>query len=278
MPLKHDTETAMVFFLGLAIALSGAAAAFLPPVSVSILPWAVAFGLSLIYPLALYPMMKERRADYEFRALHFVPALILFVWLIFDLLAVFRPDWQVLQSFFTWAWALPVVAAAFILIVLFCLSVIRQRFARIGLLLAVLVPFLILSQLSERYSWDRQLAMSIWDGELTGSGTIASGGTSSNLAPSSDGAEEQWRAALRRMEQRRQQLENTESSAPSSALNGAMSSALIAQSSMPSSIDDRPIIPPRLPSSGFGIEGMALAMAAGYCTVLQRRVMRRRNV
>jgi len=290
MPLKHDTETVMVFFLGLAIALSGAVAAFLPPVSVSILPWAAAFALSLIYPLALYPMMKERRADYEFRALHFVPALVLLIWLALDLLVVFKPQWQIMQSFFTWSWALPVVVGAFVLLVLFCLRVIRQRFSRIGLLVAVLLPFLILSQISEKYSWERQLAMSIWDGEIasTGTGQIAQGETSSNLAPSSDGAEEQWRAALRRMEQRRQQLERENASSAgmsSAALEGAMSSSLIAQSSLPASTgtsgtgagDDRPVTPPpHLPSSGFGMEGMALAMAAGYCTTVQRRMIKRR--
>ena len=92
MPLKHDLETWLIVLIGLMIALAGAVAAFLPPISVSILPWAIAFLLSIAYPLALYPMLRNRRADYEFRSLQFVPALILAVWLIVELLATYKPS------------------------------------------------------------------------------------------------------------------------------------------------------------------------------------------
>lgn len=287
MPLKHDTETLMVFFLGLLIALSGAVVAFLPPVSVSIWPWAVAFALSLVYPLVLYPMMKERRADYEFRALHFVPALILLLWLALDLLVTFRPGWQVLQSLYTWGWSVGVVAAAFFLLVWFCLRVIRQRIPRLGWLTAIFLPFVLLSQLSERQDWDRQVAMTLWDGQglQSGTGQIAVGGTSSNLDPSSDGAEEQWRAELRRMERRRQRIQEERSSSTlseSPVVAGAKTGTVIASGGLPekpATVDpDEGTPPPVLPSSGFGLEGLGLFAVAGYCASLHRRTILRRRV
>lgn len=284
MPLKHDTETLMVLSLGLLIALAGAVVTFLPPVSVSVWPWAAAFALAVVYPLALYPMMKERRADYEFRALHFVPALILLLWLALDLLVTFRPDWQILQSLYTWGWSVAIVAATFALLVLFCLRVIRQRVQRIGWLLAVFVPFVILSQLSERYQWDRQLAMTLWDGtEQTGTGMVAVGNTSSNLAPSPDASEEQWRAELRRMEERRKRLASERSSDASSdapPVRGAKTGSIIAAGGLPEkpvTVDPAETPPPVLPSSGFGMEGLALLGAAGFCASLHRRTMQRRN-
>lgn len=284
MPLKHDTETRMVLFLGLLIALSGAAVTFLPPVSVSVWPWAVAFALALLYPLALYPMMKERRAEHEFRLLHFVPALILLLWLALDLLVTFLPGWQILQSVYTWSWSVAVVAASFGFLVLFCLRVIRRRTQRIGWLLAVFLPFVLLSQLSESLEWDRQLAMVLWDGrEQTGTGQIAAGGTASNLAPSPDSAEEQWRAELRRMQRRSQQLSSGQSSRDREMppVRGATTGTIIAAGGLPEepvTVDPADgIPPPTLPSSGAGMESLALFAVAGYCASLHRRTVLRRR-
>lgn len=278
MPLKHDTETTMVFLLGLLIALAGAVAAFLPPISVTIVPWAIAFVVSLIYPLVWYPIMKERRADYEFRALHFVPALILLLWLVLDLFVSFRPDWQVMQLLFTWGWTMGLVVAAFILLALFCVRVVRQRFSRFALLLAVLLPFLFLAYTSEQNEWDRQVAMMLWDGQDSSSGTgvIASNNSSSNLEPSSDGAEEQWRAQLRQMERRRQRLQEQSSSASSEGsptVTTATSGTMIAVGGIPKSSPSSNEKPPHLPSSGFGMEGIALVLAAACCAGLQRKTM-----
>lgn len=275
----------MVFLLGLMIALTGAVAAFLPPVSVTILPWTIAFAVTLVYPLVWYPIMKERRADYEFRALHFVPALILLLWLMLDLFVSFRPDWQVMQSVYTWSWTMGIVAAAFVLLVLFCVRVIRQWLPRIGLLLLVFIPFALLSRVSEMNGWDRQVAMTLWDGQGigTGTGVIASNGTSSNLTPSTDSAEEQWRAQLRLMERRRQQLEEEASSvisqvdAPKPTVTTATSGMMIAAAGLPEPIK-KPIKndkPPRLPSSGFGFEGIALVLAAACCAGIHKKTMMR---
>ncbi len=279
MPLKHGTETRMVFILGLMTALTGLACSFLPPVSVTFWPWLLVFSISLIYPMVLYPMMKERRADYEFRALHFVPALMLLLWLAIDLIVAFRPDWHILQSVYTWGWAGVMVVIAFILMVLFCLKVIRQRWPRLMLLAGVLLPFFILSQLSEIMDWDRKLAMAVWDGDVqTGSGLIAGGGTSSNLNPSSNMAEEQWREQLRQMERRRQQIAQADSS---SSLPGdnVSSDVVIASndpvSSSPFKEGSSSSEPPHLPSSGFGMEGVALMTLAGCCASIHRKSVKR---
>lgn len=283
MPLKHATETALVLLLAVMIALAGFAAAFLPPISVSILPWAAAFAISLIYPMALYPMMRERRADHSFRLLHFVPAAILLVWLALDLLASFVPGLQWLQSWFTWAWALPFVLVAFLALLWYCLNVIRQRAQRMGTLAAVFLPFLLLSLFSERQDWDGRLAGALWEAPQTGTGVIAGNMSGSNLDPSTDMAEEQWRAQLRRMERRRQRLEEEGSSASSesssvASVRGATSGVIIASGGLPEKPLPKPTDAPHLPSSGFGTEGLALTMLAGCCTAIQRRSMLRKYI
>lgn len=287
MPLKHGTETRLVLLLGFMIALAGAAAAFLPPLSVSVIPWAIAFIVSIIYPLALYPLFKERRADYEFRALHFVPALMLLLWLSIDILAGLKPQWQAVQLWATWGWSVLIVLVAFVLLALFCLRVIRQRWPRMALLFAVLLPFLFISQLSERMRWDEQMAMVLWGAEGSGTGMIA-GTTSGNLAPSTDTQEEQWRAQLRQMERRRQQLEENGTgivaarSSSSVTVNNSKSSAVIAANSFSSrsfstvkSSSSSSKAPPRLPSSGFGSEAIALTMMGLFTATMHRRAMRK---
>ncbi len=276
MPLKHDVETWLVILLAGMIALAGIAVTFLPPLSVQAFPWVVAFVISVLYPLALYPMLKERRAEYEFRALHFVPMLILLVWMALDLLASFRPEFAYLQEWYTWAWALPVVAAAFVLLMFFCLLVIRQRGARIVTLLLLLAPFIIFSQWSERSEWDRKLAAVFWNGQQTGTGIIASGNTSSNLAPSDNKEEEKWRMQLRRMERRSQRIEQDQQSGAIS-VRGASDGVVIASGGtprIPAASGSSSSAPPVLPSSGFGSEGVMLVMVAGYCATIHRRAIR----
>lgn len=286
MPLKHSTETRLVFLLGLMIVLAGAAAAFLPPLSVRVVPWAIAFIISIIYPLALYPLFKERRADYEFRALHFVPALMLLLWLTIDILAGLKPQWQAVQAWVTWGWSVLIVLVAFVLLALFCLRVIRQRWPRMALLFAVLLPFLFISQLSERMQWDEQMAMILWNIQGSGTGNdVIAGTTSGNLAPSDDEQEEQWRAQLRRMERRRERLEEngtgTVASHSVSSVSGAKSAAIIAAGGIPktsaSSVKGAKSskAPPRLPSSGFGSEALALTMMGLFTATMHRRAMKK---
>jgi branched-subunit amino acid ABC-type transport system permease component len=198
------------------------------------------------------------------------------VWVALDLMATYKPEWQAFQSLYTWGWAIAIVAAAFVLLAIFCLRVIRQRFPRIGLLLAAFALFLLLSQLSEKNDWDRQLAMMWWD-DQTGSGLIAG-----NLDHSSDPGEEQWREQLRQMQRRSQSLrsQGTISAAAVSAVpttskqtsSAKSSKAMIAQAGSSSSKA------PRLPSSGFGMEGMAIMLAAACCTAVHKKTVKRSKI
>ena len=272
MPLKHDTETVLVFLLGLMIALAGMVSAFLPPLSVSVWPWAVAFTVSMLYPLVLYPLLKARRADYEFRLLHFGPAVILFLWLVLELLASARPRLQIVQSLFTTAWSGAAVSLLFGFLVLFCLLVLRQRVKRVGLLLLVFVPFLVLSQWSDAHSWDQRLTATLWQG-ITGTGIIALNPIG-NTAPSQDIVEEQWRVQLRQMEQRSAALREQVQSGGNliAAVLPSSSSVSSVSRSLSGSSSSRPI---SLPSSGPDPSLLAVTLMALYTGAVHRKAVRR---
>lgn len=270
MPLKHSTETLLVFLLGFCIALAGAASSLLPSVSIAPLPWAILFFLSVVYPLALYPMLRDRRADYEFRALHFVPALVLMVWLLLDLLSGYSHIVRPVLRGYSWGFALPTVLLAFFLIAAFCLRVVRQQTQRLLLLSSLLVPFLVLSQLSEWYAWDQQVA-SLFLPPSSGVVVIAEGNASSNLTPSSHADEERWRMQLRKMERRRQRIEQHEDD-PFVA-QAAIQGVIVA---VQNSEGSHALPPPRLPSSGSEAAGILLmGLVAGYCSVLHRQLISR---
>lgn len=287
MPLKHDTETWLLLLLAFIVVLTGAVTAFLPPIAFSPLPWVIAFFLSLAYPLVLYPFLKNRRADYEFRILHFAPAFMLLLWLVLDLLASYRPSTAFLHAAYTRGWSVLIVSVLFTMLLLFVLHVIRQRTARIGMLLILFLPYLLLAQWSERRDWDR--AVTAWllqpesqTGAVTGTGIIA-GTTSSNLAPSESPEEERWRMRLRILERRRRRIERV-ASAPSS---GVASSSILrptvvaavrgaAQAGAGRKGFPNVAPPPRLASSGPEEWGMLiLLLAAGYCASLHRKTMQR---
>ncbi len=273
MPLKHDTETRLIILLGLMIALAGAVSAFLPPVSVSALPWLTACTLGLAYPLLLYPTLRSHRADYPFRLLHFVPVLILLVWLALELLASAVPSFQFAQTLFTLCWSGPAVLAAFLLLIVFCVRVIRQRARRITVLLLVLLPFLALGAWSDLADWDRSLTALVWDEGLFDSfGTNASG----NLLSSTDPLEEQWRIELRLMEQRRQRLLRGETGGLVGIdVTAPGAGTQIASMGLEQRTGTGDSIPPRLPSSGFGVEALAVAFLAGASAAIHRRTIGR---
>ena len=146
MPLKHATETLLVFVLGLLIVLMGVAVAFLPPLPQGIWLWLAAFVIAVGYPVALSPLLRSRRADYAFRLLQWFPLLLLAVRFGLDLLLSFLPDAHWLVRLYTWGWTLPGVVIGIALLVVFCLRVIRQRIPRMQLLAATLLPFLVLGR------------------------------------------------------------------------------------------------------------------------------------
>ena len=101
MPLKHLTETVLVALLGAVVILTGIALSTLPFFPPGVLPWLLVFILTLAYPAAVYPLLKNNRADYEFRALHFLPALAALLWLFFATLMLRFPRFAVLLSILT---------------------------------------------------------------------------------------------------------------------------------------------------------------------------------
>ena len=246
MPLKHTTETVLIVLLAAMIILTGIVIAFLPPLTVSTLPWGIAFAVSLIYPLAFYPLLKSRRADYPFRTLHFFPALMLVVWLVFELLLPVPGMARVasVEHFYTWGGSLFAVVLAFLLLVLFSLNVIRQRFSRLILLFLLLVPFVALAVTVERRDWRTQMASTLWEKlHLTAqSGSLLAQGGSSKGASSQ-------RSSLR--------------STPSKPFFPHASQG------------SRSSVPPHLSSSGPGLESIGILFVAGYCGALHQRARKR---
>jgi MFS family permease len=189
MPLKHQTETALVAILGAAIALAGIVIAVLSWVSSPWLLWIAAFFISIAYPLMLYPHFRERRADYEFRLLHFAPAAFLLMWMALTILSSVIPGLALVRGFLTLAWALPMVAFGFVLLAWFCLSVLRQWPKRLASLAVILLPFALLGIFGDRFEWNRQIAAVIDSPAGSGSvsGPIAASSAKSGIAIMSRG-------------------------------------------------------------------------------------------
>lgn len=302
MPLKHSQETWLIVLLGAVIVLTGVVMTVLPPLSVSGMPWLIAFAVSVAYPLALYPLLKSRRADYEFRALHFTPAMMLLLWVALQFLHDRVPATEGMLWWYTWGWSLPAVTLAIVLLLLFCLRVIRQWIPRVAVLLLLFASFVLASLAGESWGWDRQLASAIWPASWSSSGSMLAGtGSTKNLASSEHPDEEQWREALRQMERRARDVQNGDSSggtlSASSSTNattssvasvrGAFDGALVSVGVLPrrgsDSSSSRPLIaqqasskaPPRLPTSGFGLEFALPLLLAGYTGTVHRRAMKR---
>ncbi len=275
MPLKHDTETRLTILLGVMIALAGVVCAFLPPVSVSVWPWVIAFALSLAYPLLLYPLLRSRRADNFFRLLHFFPALMLLLWLVLELLAAAFPSLQILQTVYTLGWSAGGVIVGFLLLTAFSLRVIRQRTRRIPLLLSLLTLFLVVGAVSDAAEWDRRFVASLWNGDRF---ALLRPGTTGNLLPSSDPLEEQWRVELRLMEQRRLALLRGDTGGLLAfPVEAPARGVQMARLDPGLSSGTGEVIPPRLPGSGFGMEGVAMVFLALTSAAVHRRTIRRRN-
>ncbi len=280
MPLKHLTETLLVLVLGCVLLLTGLVIGVLPPLSQTILPWLIAFVLSLVYPLVLYPLFKSGRADYPFRMLHSVPAVLLLIWMVFDVLASYKPSLSFLKGLFTWGWGIVAIVAAFAALALFCIQVLRQRNGRLLLLAALLIPFTAFAAVSERYKMRTLLAAALWNPQETGSGTQVAI-VPPNTSPSDHPDEEQWRAQLRRMERRKQRLEQHDDTSVVSWLFPAQSSSSNAPVIASASSSSAPIIaakpPPKLSSSGpADIGAIGLLFLAAYCGVLHQRTIRRK--
>lgn len=270
MPLKHDIETWLIFLLGLMTVIAGIVCVFLPPVSVLLWPWVLAFILSLIYPFALYPYLKERRADNPFRLLHFAPAAVLLLWLIADLGAGFSTALAPVQQWLTWRGGIIPVAAILVLLGLFCLSVIRQRRSRLMLLALLLLLLVAFGALNDRYRWDSTLAARLWG--QSGSLILAGDPTMSGATASE--AEAKWRAQLRLMEERRRAIEDGTGATSKPPVQGSKSGVIIAGNSISSAGPSLP--PPHLPHAGPTADVLVFLTVSGYSAALHRRSIRRR--
>ncbi len=297
MPLKHTTETVLVFLLAAAMLLTGAVLHFLPELPGGLFWWSLAFVGALLYPLVLYPLLRRSRAEYALRALHFLPAGLLLLWLVGKLGGEWIWGVGLLGVLLAWGLGLLPVALGMALLAIYCLNVIRQRGTRLPLLLILFVPFALLGLSSEWQGWTAGGGMQA----ATTQSSSSSVKTVANTSPSDHPGENQWRGVLRRMERREQRLLQREdpfadssaialqsSSAPvmiavsTSSKTSALSalSASGAQRSASSISSARTVVqaPPDLVSSGPITNVLAVLLLAGYCAVLQARAIRNKNL
>lgn len=287
MPLKHSTETVLVTVLALIIVAAGIVTAALPPLTVSPWPWVLAFVLSMLYPLVVYPLLKSRRADYPFRALHFYPALLLLIWMGLELARSVWSSALPAQQVYIWGWTAGGVIIGLVLLLMFCAHVIRQRFKRSFALGLIGALFVGVAVIGEEYRAPERMSLRI--ASLVHSGEELIG---RNLDSSSDGAEESWRMKLRSLARREERLQaRSDEEANSSiqaTLSGAMahSQAMIAAratSSQGTMTDDGMVAarrrdvdaPPRLTQTGGEIGWIAVLLLAGYSGLLHSRAKRR---
>lgn len=282
MPLKHTTETFLVFLLGFVILVTGILIPTLPDLPVGAVPWALLFLIALLYPIALFLLFRSRRADHVFRVLHWFPAAMLLVWLILEIVALESPRMLALVDWYSFGWTLPAVAVAFVLLIGYCLQVIRRRVPRIVLLLAAFIPFSMLALYSQRdQHLEKQLAQVLWNNHVIRSleGKAFFGvelakrlPIDQNFASSSDSSEEAWRAKLRNAEvirtkamERRKERQLAHSSEETIRVTDASTASgmVIASRRMK-----------KLPSAGpEDIAVIALLFLAAYGAVLQRRAI-----
>ncbi len=289
MPLKHSTETTLVGLLGVLIVVCGAALAALPPLAFSVWPWVALFLVTLAYPIAVYPLLKSRRAEYAFRALHAYPAVLALVWLAFAFARPVHPALEQAGRVFSWGWTAVGAGLGLLLLFLFCLQVIRQR-ARRGTVLGVLAVLLVAGAVAGEHAGVPEHARFFFAQVIDPDFSVAD---SPNLAFSDHAGEESWRMSLRRMSRREERLKNQErpdaEATIASVSSQTQSQPMIAvlpsplqfkptATAMPPAFE-HPIVdaPPRLSGTGPGVSAVIVLLLALYCAVLHDRA-RRRNL
>ena len=98
---------------------------------------------TFLYPLLFAKKLRDHRADYEFRLMHWFPHSIIQLWVFLELLTTKFPFLVVLRDGLFSSWSLPLVAVGFLFLVIFTLHVIRRQVLRLTLLSMLFVPFLI---------------------------------------------------------------------------------------------------------------------------------------
>lgn len=284
MPLRHSTETALILLLGLVIVCTGFLIATLPPVPEGIVAWAILMALAIAYPILLMPLFQARRADTPLRTMHWFPAFMLLLWFGIEVVALSLPRFAVVQGAYTTVWTLPAVALGILILLLYCLNVIRRRVPRIATLLLMFACYAVLGVSSMRGGgFETQVASLLWDQEwwqilgtrstLTGSGQKKS---LEDIAASADSSEERWRRKLRASERRNEREAKRRSNAESSDQASSAARSTMAKSSSSALLwRSASSAPAALPSSGGAVEVLALTLVALYSGVLHDRARRR---
>ena len=277
MPLKHFTETFLVVVLGAVIALTGLLTATLPNLPDGALPWAALFILSVVYPLSLYALFQRRRADNTFRNLHWFPAGMLLVWLMLQGAVLGSSVDSESVALYSWGWTLVPVVLGFVLLVLFCLKVIRRRTPRLFFLALILIPFAAAAFVSQQEEhWEKEVAAVLWSGDfwkVDETGFLASWVNEDvkNLDTSEDKMEEDWRERLRMQERRAERIaarldeETDDDGMKMEDFSSSVGREYDSVSSKPS----------ELPESGFGWNLIILTMIGAYCATLNESARKR---
>ena len=177
----------------------------------------------------------------------------------------------------------------FLLLVLFCLEVIRRQGQRISLLLIILIPFIAAAIISEQGArWEGELASVLWEGEwwpeveFGGKEVALEDSEGLNLEESEDAEEENWREQLRMQQWREKRIEERLRSRreQGSSLSGIIGFEFESSSSGESEssqdmLREAETMPSRLPKSGFGFGSMGIVLLAGYCGTLHNRARKR---
>src|SRR3989338_1919565 len=249
MPLKHTKETFLLLLLGVLFGVTGISAHLLPPLPEGAILWGGLWILTLLYPLLLYPYLRYHRADYLFRILHFLPATLVMLWLLFALIAFAIPSWEVAFRWYVWGFSAAPVLFGLLCICAFSLHVLRQRIIRV---MAISMLFFVFA--ANAIGWEvssfEKLAVSHEQESLV------------HLEYSDDPDEESWRKRLRRMERRQSRLKEHDS----------MREVPVQSVSSSASFSSRP---PVLSSSGPSLGMVMLLLFASYPTLLHERARRR---
>ena len=266
MPLKHHTETALLVLLGCIVALTGMALSVLPALPLGFSYWCVLFILALAYPLLLRRSFRVNRADYEFRLLHWLPALMVLMWLLFAFLDSWSHLFSILRLGLFSLWSLPLVFFSILLIILFCLSVLRRSRQRITALVVLLIAFLFMGATSHYKGWNASITQKL-----------------STDASFMVFMKSQYHSLLSILERRISgPFASIEDSHPSSSSDtttesGGNSASFLSSTLVPKH-DDNPGIhskPGHLAKSGPEIEIIFSLCLAAYCSVLHERAKKR---
>jgi len=284
MPLKHPTETLLMFLLSLAIVATGVVMSILPAFPDGAAFWGIAWIVSVAYPVFLYPFLRLRRADYVFRVLHFVPMTMLLLWMVLEVGSLYSGDIEVVRAWYMWGSGIIAVTVSFVLLSFFSWNVIRQRGLRLVLLTFVFVPFAVLgvgeSQFGMQSNFTGLLTqVSEWKERLLNGEVFDEEGSEKNLLASADQEEEVWRMRLRRMERREDRIDSKDNGGSQNHVpTDPPKDVLIAprdRTSSSSSVQSAGL-PPALVSSGIGgMEVVGLFLLAGYCGLVHHRARRR---